>query len=85
MSKEKSPEEKLNELEENVNKLKEEKIRTEEKLNNLRRQKDEIIAELTILGVAPKDLSSEINKLDTEINAKLADINSQIPEDMTNA
>ena len=85
LSKEKSPEEKLNELEEDVTKLKEEKIRTEEKLKNLRKQKDEIIAELTILGVAPKDLSSEINKLDTEINTKLADINSQIPEDVTNA
>ena len=88
MSKEKSLEEKLTELEKNVTKLKEEKIRTEEKLKNLRKQKDEIIAELNILGVAPKDLSSEINKLDTEINTKLTDINLQIPEDtagITNA
>jgi len=88
LSKEKSLEEKLTELEKNVTKLKEEKIRTEEKLKNLRKQKDEIIAELNILGVAPKDLSSEINKLDTEINTKLTDINLQIPEDtagITNA
>ncbi len=85
MTEKKSPEEKLTELEEKVTKLKEEKIRTEEKLKNLRKQKDEIIAELNILGVAPKDLSSEIDKLDTEINTKLANINSQIPEDITNA
>ena len=81
----KSVEEKLNALEENVNKLKEEKIRTEEKLKNLRKQKDEIIAELNIRGVAPKDLSNEINKLDVEINTKLVDIDSQIPKDVTNA
>lgn len=72
----------LNQLEARVNSLKEKKIRSEEQLKNLRRQKDEITAELATFGVNPEDLGNVISKLNTEINTKLADINAQIPKDI---
>ncbi len=75
-------EEKLNQLEGKVNSLKEQKIRTEEQLKSLREQKDKIIAELTVLGVAPKALSMVISELETKIHAQLADISAQIPKDV---
>ena len=78
-------EEKLNELEKKVTKLKEQKIRSEENLKNLRNQKDSIIAELAILGVTPKELSNEINELRAQINTQLTNIDSQIPEDIPDA
>lgn len=74
---------KLNQLEDKVNSLKEKKIRAEEQLKNLRKQKDEITAELATFGVSPKDLSKVINELDAKIRAKLTDIDAQIPKDMT--
>lgn len=76
-------EEKLKQLEAKVNGLKEEKIRTEEKLKNLRHQKDEIAAELATLGVTPKDLGKVISELEAEIRTKLADIDAQLPENIT--
>ena len=51
-------EEKLKTLEDRVNSLKEEKIRTEEKLKNLREQKDKIIAD-TIVSVLNTQVSNE--------------------------
>ena len=78
-------EKKLNELEEKVNKLKEDRIVAETKLKSLREQKDKTIAELAILGVAPKDLSNTISELETKISTQLADIDEQIPEDITDA
>lgn len=74
---------KLNQLEDKVNTLKEKKIRAEEQLKNLRAQKDEITAELATFGVSPKDLSKVIGELDVKIRAKLADIDAQIPKDIT--
>ena len=71
-------EEKLNQLEDKVNRLKEEKIRTEEQLKNLRNKKDEITVELATFGVTPKDLGDVINALGTKIHTELTKINAQI-------
>lgn len=76
-------EEKLNKLEERVNSLKEKKIRAEEQLKSLRKQKDKITAELVTLGVVPKDLGVVISELEKKISTGLVDIDAQIPEDIT--
>ncbi len=76
-------EERLKGLESKVNVLKEKKIRTEEKLKNLRKQKDDVIADLTSLGVTPKDLSNVIEGLETKIGAQFAEIDAQIPKDIS--
>lgn len=73
----------LSRLENRVNNLKEQKIRTEEQLKNLREQKNQIISELSVLGITPKDLSASIVALETKIRTQLADIDAQIPEDIT--
>lgn len=74
---------KLNQLEDKVNSLKEKKIRAEEQLKSLRKQKDEITAELATFDVSPKDLGKVIDELDVKIRAKLTDIDAQIPKDIT--
>ena len=74
---------KLSQLEDRVNNLKEKKIRAEEQLKNLRKQKDEITTELATFGVSPKDLGNVISELDTKIRTKLTDIDAQIPKDIT--
>ncbi len=71
----------LKQLEDRVTDLNEKRIRAEEQLKTLRKRKDEIIAELDTLGVAPKDLDSAITALETNINTQLADINAQLPEE----
>ena len=73
---------KLNQLEDKVNSLKEEKIRIEEQLKNLRNQKNDIIAELATFGVTPKTLDNTIQGLEAEIRAKLTAIEAQIPENL---
>ena len=72
-------EKKLQELETRVKELNEKRIRTEEQLNLLRKQKDEIIAELTVLDIAPKDLDATITALDESIQKQLTEIRDQLP------
>ena len=73
----------LNQLEDRVNSLKEEKIRTEEQLKNLRAQKDKIISELATFKVVPDNLDNVIQELEIKINTELVDIDTQIPKDIT--
>ena len=73
---------KLNQLEKRVNNLKEEKIRSEEKLKNLREQRDKIVSELTALGVSQESLGSTIGELTAKIEKELAAIDTQIPENI---
>ena len=75
-------EKKLNQLEDRVNRLKEEKIRTEEQLKNLRDKKDEITSELATFGVTPKDLGDVISALKVKISAELTEIDTQISENV---
>jgi len=71
-------EERLNQLEDKVNNLKSEKIRTEERLKILRKQKEDVTAELASLGVAPKDLDGVISELSEQIRTSLTEIDAQI-------
>jgi len=68
----------LKQLEDHVSSLKEEKVRTEERLRNLHQRKDEIFEELKKLGVDPKELKVKISALEVEIEAKLTEIGAQI-------
>ena len=70
----------LKQLEDHVSSLKEEKVRTEERLRNLHQRKDEIFEELKKLGVDPKELKTKIGALEVEIEAKLVEIEAQIDE-----
>ncbi|MFY9612624.1 MAG: hypothetical protein WAQ12_03710, partial [Tissierellaceae bacterium] len=58
----------LNKLKEDLDKAKDLKYRAEARLDELKKQENELIKELEELGVDPKDLDSEIEKLTKEMN-----------------
>lgn len=50
---------------------KNELIRIEERINNLRIEKDKLLSELAILGIKEENLVTEIEKLEAEIRIEL--------------
>lgn len=75
-------EKELSQLKENLEKAKSIKYRAEARLEQLKRQEDEIIKELNELGVNPQDLDTEINRLSTEINKLFKEANELLPRDL---
>ncbi len=75
-------EKELSQLKENLEKAKSIKYRAEARLEQLKRQEDEIIKELNDLNVNPQDLESEINKLSSEINRLFIEANELLPKDL---
>lgn len=75
-------EKELSQLKENLEKAKSLKYRAEARLEQLKKQEDEIINELKALGVEPNDLEDEINKLTLEINQLFKDANELLPKDL---
>lgn len=72
----------LNGLKDNLEKAKNLKYRAEARLEQLNQQEDEIIKELESLGVEPKDLESEINKLTLDIDNLFREANELLPKDL---
>lgn len=72
----------LNGLKDNLEKAKNLKYRAEARLEQLNQQEDEIIRELEGLGVEPKDLESEINKLTLDIDKLFREANELLPKDL---
>jgi len=77
-------EEKLKSLKKELERLKSDKIRKEEQLNNLRQKRDDIISQITELGYTPENLSDEINKLKEEIDSQLDEIESKLSKGIVN-
>lgn len=75
-------EKELNSLKENLEKAKSLKYRAEARLEQLKKQEEELINELNQLGVDPKDLDSEIEKLTNEMNQLLNEANRLLPLDL---
>ncbi len=75
-------EKELNSLKENLEKAKSLKYRAEARLEQLKKQEEELINELNQLGVDPKDLDSEIEKLTNEMNELLNEANRLLPLDL---
>lgn len=74
-------ENKLHELEKKVQEINNARIRAETRLEELRKQRDELIAQLKAQNIDPGTLADQIEKLRQQINEKLENIESQIPED----
>ena len=72
----------LNELRENLESAKSLKYRAEARLEQLKRQEDEIVKELKELGVKPEDLDGEIERLTLEINKLFKEANELLPKDI---
>lgn len=73
---------KLNQIKDNLDKAKNLRIRAEARLEQLNRQKEEIMVELKGLGVEPENLDSEITKLKDEIEGLIKKAESLLPEEL---
>ncbi len=62
----------LNNLKAQIEKGKAERAKAEANLETYTKQKEEIMAELAALGVAPENLDEEIARLEAEIESNLA-------------
>lgn len=72
----------LSSLKDNLEKAKSLKYKAEARLEQLKQQEDDIIKELKDLGVDPKDLDNEIQKLKVEINVLFKEANELLPKDL---
>ena len=77
-------EEKLKSLKKDLERLKSDKIRKEEKLKNLRQKRDEVVSEITTLGYTPENLPSEAETLKKKIESELAEIEQKILRGLVN-
>lgn len=75
-------EKELNNLKDNLEKAKNLKYRAEARLEQLNKQEEEIIGELKDLGIEPKDLENEINKLTLDIQSLFKEANELLPKDL---
>jgi F0F1-type ATP synthase membrane subunit b/b' len=58
------------------------KYRAEARMEQLKKQEDEIISELDKLGVKPEALDDEIAKLKSEIEGLIKEANQLLPKDL---
>ena len=75
-------EKELNNLKEDLEKAKSLKYRAEARLEQLKKQEEELINELNELGVAPENLDAEIEKLTDEIDKLFKEAKSLLPVDL---
>ena len=69
-------------LKDNLEKAKSLKYRAEARLEQLKKQEDEIIRELNELGVKPEELENEIKNLSGEIERLFKEANELLPDDL---
>lgn len=70
-------------IKESLDSAKELKIRTEARIEQLNKQRNDILKELEIYGVKPEDLEDEIGKLKKEIENLIEEIGIIIPANST--
>jgi len=75
-------EKKINGIKEKLDKAKNMRIRAEARLEQLNKQKEEILSELTELNVSPDELDKEIDKLKSEIEDLMERAQNLIPQDL---
>lgn len=70
----------LGQIKENLDKAKNMRIRAEAKLEQLNRQKQDILKEIETLGIKPEALDSEIDRLKKEIEELIGRANELLPK-----
>lgn len=75
-------ENKINQIKDNLDKAKNMRIRAEARLEQLNKQKEEILGELKELGVPPESLDTEISNLKSEIEDLIDKAQKLIPEEL---
>jgi chromosome segregation ATPase len=74
----------INQLKENLDKAKNMRIRAETRMEQLNKQKQEILKEIEEMGVKPGELESEIEKLKNDIEEMIKEANNMLPMDLIN-
>lgn len=69
----------ITELKENLEKAKSMKFRAEVRLEQLNKQKEEIVNEIRAMGLEPENIDSEIEKLKEEIDLLIAESRKLLP------
>lgn len=72
----------LHKLEEEIEKIKEARVRASERLILLREQRDKHVTELKKFGVSPKDAQIQLQRMSDEIDKELLDIETKIPPNL---
>jgi len=75
-------EKKINQIKESLDKAKNMRIRAEARLEELNKQREEILSELKELNVSPDQLDVEISKLKSEIEELMERALNLIPQDL---
>lgn len=73
---------KLNSLREDLEQARSLKYRAEARLEQLKKQEEDIIEELNELDVKPEELDGEIEKLNLEIHKLFEEADSLLPKDI---
>jgi chromosome segregation ATPase len=73
-------EKQISNLKENLDKAKNLRIRAEARLEQLNKQKEEILREIETLGVKPEELDSQILKLKQEMEDLIQKANAMLPQ-----
>lgn len=74
----------INQLKQSLDKAKDERIRAEARMEQLGKQKQELLKELEEYGIKPEDLENEITRLKKEIEELIAEANELLPTDIIN-
>lgn len=72
----------INDIKENLDKAKNLRIRAEARLEQLNKQKQDILSEIESLGVRPEELDGEIDRLRMEIEDLIKKANEMLPLDL---
>jgi len=75
---------KINQLKENLDKAKNLRIRAEAKMEQLSKQKEDIINEIQELGVKPEEIGNEITRLKAEIEELIDKAQKMLPAELIN-
>ncbi|MCX7711055.1 MAG: hypothetical protein N2484_14555 [Clostridia bacterium] len=73
---------KVSQLKENLDKAKSLRIRAEARLEQLNKQKQELLREIETMGIQPEELDKEIDKLKNEIEALIQKADELLPADI---
>lgn len=69
----------ITQLKENLEKAKNTKLRAEAKLEQLNKQREEILSEIKSLGLEPQNIDMEIENLAKEIDFLIAESQKMLP------
>jgi len=75
---------KINQLKENLDKAKSLRIRAEAKMEQLSKQKEDLLKEIKELGVEPEEIENEITRLKAEIEEMIDRAQKMLPTELIN-